>query len=143
MLLLHVQNKLFNLPGDDIVNLVIALRMISFKEPYTTSYDSKRVVYLNQSKRKRLMRADELYKFFDGTLKSVRKILHERPMNFKLGYNKDMPKRKWTDKDQNRLNIMVKLIDKQLLERRIMRSLDCLVGGRKVETDYRLLQRTL
>ncbi|GJR89276.1 hypothetical protein Tco_0213287 [Tanacetum coccineum] len=29
MLLLHVQNKLFNLPGDDIVNMVIALRMFT------------------------------------------------------------------------------------------------------------------
>ncbi|GKE73558.1 hypothetical protein Tco_1535599 [Tanacetum coccineum] len=29
MLLLHVQNKLFNLPGDDIVHLVIALQMFT------------------------------------------------------------------------------------------------------------------
>ncbi|GKE57745.1 hypothetical protein Tco_1496930 [Tanacetum coccineum] len=29
MLLLHVQNKLFNLPGNDIVDLVIALRMFT------------------------------------------------------------------------------------------------------------------
>ncbi|GJW91257.1 hypothetical protein Tco_0168810 [Tanacetum coccineum] len=29
MLLLHVQNKLFHLPGDDIVNFVIALRMFT------------------------------------------------------------------------------------------------------------------
>nr|GEU45952.1 hypothetical protein [Tanacetum cinerariifolium] len=41
---------------------------ISAKEPYTTSYDPKRVVYLNSSKRKRLMRVDELYKFSDRTL---------------------------------------------------------------------------
>ncbi|GJV57155.1 hypothetical protein Tco_1458160 [Tanacetum coccineum] len=29
MLLLHVLNKLFNLPGDDMINLVIALRMFT------------------------------------------------------------------------------------------------------------------
>ncbi|GKB22399.1 hypothetical protein Tco_0861800 [Tanacetum coccineum] len=126
MLLLHVQNKHFNLPNDDIVDLVIVLCMftrslvikkrvedvqlrvesyqkklnitkpqkefpgISFKEAYTTSYDPKGVVYLNSRKQKRLMRADELYKFSDRTLKSVYKILHYRLLNLKLGYNKDI-----------------------------------------------------
>ncbi|GKB38234.1 hypothetical protein Tco_0883176, partial [Tanacetum coccineum] len=80
---------------------------ISFKEPYTTTYDPKGAVYLNKSKRKRLMRADELYTFSDRTLTSVRKNLHERLQNFVLGYNKDMPKRKWTDKDQTRTLIAV------------------------------------
>ncbi|GKA36666.1 hypothetical protein Tco_0723231 [Tanacetum coccineum] len=120
MLLLHVQNKLFNLLGDAIVNLVITLCMftqslvikkriedvqlgvesyqkklnitkpqttfdgISIKEPYTTTYDPKGVMYLNKIKRKRLMRTDELYKFFDGTLKSIRNTLHERLQNFML-----------------------------------------------------------
>ncbi|GJW88422.1 hypothetical protein Tco_0163762 [Tanacetum coccineum] len=88
------------------------------------------------------MRAHGLHKFCDRMLNSVRVILHERLQNFKLGYNKGMPKRKWYDKDQNWTDIMVKLIDKQLLKRRIMRSLEGLVGGRKVKTDYRLLQRT-
>ncbi|GJW18436.1 RNA-directed DNA polymerase, eukaryota, reverse transcriptase zinc-binding domain protein [Tanacetum coccineum] len=101
MLLLQVQNKLFNLLGDEIFNL-----------------------------------------FSNGTLKSVYEILYYRLLNFKLGYNKDMPKRKWTDKDRNRTDIMVKLIDKHLLEIRIMRNLECLVGGRKIKTDYRLLHRT-
>ncbi|GJY76083.1 hypothetical protein Tco_0481199 [Tanacetum coccineum] len=172
MLLLHVQNKLFNLHSDEIIDLVNALRMCtrslvikksvkdvqlgvdsyqkklnitkpqkefprkSFKEAYTTSYDLKGVVYLNSRKQKRLMRVDELYKFSDGTLKSVHEILYYKLLNFKLGYNKDMPKRKWIEKDQNHTDIMVNLIDKQLLERRIMRSLECVVGGRKVETDY-------
>ncbi|GKB16927.1 hypothetical protein Tco_0850850, partial [Tanacetum coccineum] len=67
---------------------------ISAKEPYITSYDLKGVVYLDSRDQKRLMRADELYKFFDGTLKSVREILHYRLLNFKLGYNTDMSKRK-------------------------------------------------
>nr|GEU81597.1 retrovirus-related Pol polyprotein from transposon TNT 1-94 [Tanacetum cinerariifolium] len=91
MLLLYVQLKLFNLPGDDIVYLVNALRMftqshvikkrvkdvplrvesyhkklnvtkpqkgfpgITFKDPHTTSYDLNGFVYLNKSKRKRLI----------------------------------------------------------------------------------------
>ncbi|GJU21825.1 hypothetical protein Tco_1155167 [Tanacetum coccineum] len=124
----EIMNKLFNLDGDDIVDLAVLFP----KELYTTSYDPKGVVYPDSKEHKSLMRANKLYKFSDGTLKSVHETLHYRLLNFKLGYNKDMPRRKWTNKDQNRTNIMVQLIDKQMLERRIMRSLEVLVGGRKV-----------
>ncbi|GJU47372.1 hypothetical protein Tco_1204638 [Tanacetum coccineum] len=41
----------------------------------------------------RLMRADELYKFSDEMLKSVRDNLNAMLHNFVLGYNKGMPKR--------------------------------------------------
>ncbi|GKA25046.1 hypothetical protein Tco_0711079 [Tanacetum coccineum] len=111
---------------------------ISFKEPYTIFYEPRGVVYLTKSKWKRLMRADELYKFSDGALKSVHDILHDMLNNFVLGYNQDMPKRAWTYKDQTRTDEMVKTIDNPLLERRIMRSFECYVGGRINEMDYRL-----
>ncbi|GJS52284.1 hypothetical protein Tco_0625646 [Tanacetum coccineum] len=62
MLLLVVQQKLFHLDGDTIVDLAVAL------QPYTPSFDPQGVVYEDLSKRKRLMRADELYKFSDRTL---------------------------------------------------------------------------
>ncbi|GJS14073.1 hypothetical protein Tco_0408545 [Tanacetum coccineum] len=55
---------------------------------------------MNRNNQKRLMRADELYKFSDGTLKDVRDNLHDMLHNFKLGYNAAMPKRKWSEKDQ-------------------------------------------
>ncbi|GJT29152.1 hypothetical protein Tco_0909427 [Tanacetum coccineum] len=51
------------------------------------------VVYLNKNNGKYLMRADELYKFSDGTLKLVRDIPNSRLHNFELGYNASMPKR--------------------------------------------------
>ncbi|GJS74221.1 hypothetical protein Tco_0707062, partial [Tanacetum coccineum] len=142
MLLLLNQHKLFNLDGDDIIDFRVALR-ISVKELYMLKFDPKGVIYEDKQNHKRLMRDDELYMFSDGTLTSVRKTLHYRLMNFWIGYNDDMPKRKWTKKDQFRSNIMVNMIDKQLLERRIMRSLEVLVGGSKTETDRRLLQRTV
>nr|GEZ82966.1 hypothetical protein [Tanacetum cinerariifolium] len=84
MLLLHVRKKLFNLPGNDIVDLT----------------------------------------------------LHERLQNFMLVYNKDMPKRKWKDKDKTQTQTMMKKIDSLLIERRIMRILEGLVGGRNIEPDY-------
>ncbi|GJS17631.1 hypothetical protein Tco_0412103 [Tanacetum coccineum] len=55
---------------------------ISAKELYTPSFDPPRVFYEDLSHQKRLMRADELYKFSDGTLKKVRDTLHHRLLNF-------------------------------------------------------------
>ncbi|GKC23219.1 hypothetical protein Tco_1025369, partial [Tanacetum coccineum] len=71
------------------------------------------------------------------------KILHERLVNFKFGYNKAIPLREWTEKDKRCTGIMVNKIDDLLLKRRILRSLEVLVGGRKTEMDKRLLQRTV
>nr|GEY75676.1 hypothetical protein [Tanacetum cinerariifolium] len=100
------------------------------------------VIFLKKSNRKRLMQVDELYKFCDGMLKSVPEILNVKLHNFMLGYNADMPKRAWTDKDQTQIDEMLKLIDNLLLERQIMQSLECFVGERTIETNYRLLTET-
>ncbi|GJS28685.1 hypothetical protein Tco_0489305 [Tanacetum coccineum] len=116
---------------------------MSFKESYIIFFEPRAVVYMNKSNRKRLMRADDLYKFYDGMLKSVRNNLHEMLHNFVLGYNHGMLKRDWTEKDQKRTDEIMKLIANLLLERRITRSLECFVGGRMVEMDYRLLTRTV
>ncbi|GJS13252.1 hypothetical protein Tco_0407724 [Tanacetum coccineum] len=75
-----------------------------------------------------------------GMLKSVQDTLHHRLLNIRLGYNKDMPRRKWIDTDQRRLGIMVKLTNEQLLKRQTMHNLERLVGARELETDYRLMQ---
>ncbi|GJV63863.1 hypothetical protein Tco_1474691 [Tanacetum coccineum] len=114
---------------------------ISYKDPYTIVYEPRGVVYQNTSNQKRLMRVDEIYKFCNITLKSVYKILNVRLYNLILGYNANMSKRAWTGKDQTWTDEMLKLIDNLLLERRIMWSLECFVGGRTVETDYGLLMQ--
>ncbi|GJX57463.1 hypothetical protein Tco_0287360 [Tanacetum coccineum] len=62
------------------------------------------------------MRANELYKFLDGTLKKVWGELHHRIRDFRLEYNKEMPRRKWTAIDRKRSKFMVELIDKQMRE---------------------------
>ncbi|GJT81360.1 hypothetical protein Tco_1055702 [Tanacetum coccineum] len=152
MLPLVVQHKLFHLNGEVIVDLAMVLRMftrsliikkrvqdvqlgvesyqkkvnitkpqmdfpgISAKELYTPSFKPPGVVYKDLSHWKRVMRADELY-----------------------NYNKDMPRRKWSDSDKRRSGIMVDLIDKQMLERQILGSLERLVGARELEMDYRLM----
>ncbi|GKB61860.1 hypothetical protein Tco_0918046, partial [Tanacetum coccineum] len=45
--------------------------------------------------------------------------------------------------DKKRSRIMVKDIDRQLMERRLMRSLEKFIGGREYGEDLRLLQRTI
>ncbi|GKA39646.1 hypothetical protein Tco_0732197 [Tanacetum coccineum] len=73
------------------------------------------------------------------TLKTVRDKIHHRQLNFYLGYNIGMPRRKWFAMDKRRTGLMVELIDKQLLEMRIIRNLERLVGSRKLEMDYRMM----
>ncbi|GKD70366.1 hypothetical protein Tco_1324456 [Tanacetum coccineum] len=59
----------------------------------------ERIVYEDLDKQKRALRVDELYKFSDGTLMSVHDEIHHRVLDFRLDYNSDMPKRKWTAVD--------------------------------------------
>ncbi|GJY87538.1 hypothetical protein Tco_0502166 [Tanacetum coccineum] len=115
MLLLAIQHKLFHLDGNVIVDFIVALQ-IEFKEPYTPSYDPPGIVYEDLDRQKRVLRADELYKFSDGTLKSVRNEIHHRVLDIILDYNSKMPKRKWMVVDQKRSGLMIELIDKQLRE---------------------------
>ncbi|GJU86327.1 hypothetical protein Tco_1293873 [Tanacetum coccineum] len=115
---------------------------IEFKELYTPSYKPPGVIYEDLNKQKRVMRADELYKFLNETLKTVRDELHHRILDFRLGYNKEMFMRKWTAIDKRRSELMVELIDKQMQERRIIRNLERLVGARELKMDYRLMTQT-
>ncbi|GJZ90285.1 hypothetical protein Tco_0662212 [Tanacetum coccineum] len=99
------------------------------------------VVYEDLNKKKRVMRVDELYKFSDGTLKLVCNELHHKILNFCLGFNKEMSRRKWSVIEKRRSKLMVELIDKHMRERRILRNLERLVGARELEMDYRLMKR--
>ncbi|GKA82276.1 hypothetical protein Tco_0789024 [Tanacetum coccineum] len=114
---------------------------IKFKELYTLSYKPPWVIYEDLNKQKRVMRTDKLYKFSDGTLKIIRDELQHIILNFHLGYNKEMSRRKWTAIDKRRSELMVKLINKQMRERRIIRNLEKLVGARELEMDYKLMTR--
>nr|GEV61152.1 hypothetical protein [Tanacetum cinerariifolium] len=115
---------------------------IEFKELYTPSYKPLRIIYEYLTKQKRVMRADELYKFSDGTLKKVRDELHNRIRDFCLEYNKEMARRKWTAIDRKMSEFMAELIDKHLRKRRIIRNLKRLVGAWEIEMDYKLITHT-
>ncbi|GJW30684.1 hypothetical protein Tco_0047559 [Tanacetum coccineum] len=113
---------------------------ISNKIPYTTYSNPQGIIYVDKYKRNRLMHTDELYKFSDGTLTSVRTVLHDIASNLRMDY---FPKKRLSSLDRKRSRIMIKAIDQLLLERRLMRSLEKLVGGRDYGKDLRLLERTI
>ncbi|GKA92660.1 hypothetical protein Tco_0814585 [Tanacetum coccineum] len=58
----------------------------------------------NQNRRKRLMHADELHKFSDGTLNDVRSSLHDIAVEIRIEY---MPMRKWSNLDKKRARVIV------------------------------------
>ncbi|GKA42870.1 hypothetical protein Tco_0735530 [Tanacetum coccineum] len=101
MLLIVVQNRLNNLNGEVIVHFAAALRFI----------------YLDKLERNRLMCSQELYKFSDDTLISVRDKLKDMANNLEMGYTSVMPRRRWSNLDKKRSRIMVKDIDRQLLDK--------------------------
>ncbi|GKD64111.1 hypothetical protein Tco_1306219 [Tanacetum coccineum] len=105
--------------------------------PYTVYNNPQGITYEDKYKRNRLMYTDELYKFSDWTLTSVRSVLHDIASNLRIDY---LPKRRWSSLDRKSSCIMIKAIDKQLLEIRLMRSLEKFIGGRDYGEDLRLLQ---
>ncbi|GJZ35965.1 hypothetical protein Tco_0581782 [Tanacetum coccineum] len=145
MLILVVRKRSFNLQGEDIMHLVAALRMFTRRIiiQKRVKHLQLRVIYEDKLYRKRLLCLDELNKFSDRTIQSVRDNLHDMATNLRMGYNKAMPKRRWSHLDKTRSHIMVKEIDRQLRERRLMSSLEKFVGGRHYGEDRRLLQRTI
>nr|GEV61414.1 hypothetical protein [Tanacetum cinerariifolium] len=58
---------------------------------YTSHKNPQGIIYLDKYKRNRLIRSDELYKFYDGTLTSVRNVLLDIANNLRMEY---LPKRK-------------------------------------------------
>ncbi|GJR28968.1 hypothetical protein Tco_1105200 [Tanacetum coccineum] len=108
MLLLLVQKKLSNLERDVIINLGCGIWMF-YKDRYyilsggrpqlgVESYQKK--LNITKPETFRLMRTDELYKFSDGTLTSIRTLLHDIASNLRMDY---LPKRRWSSLDKKGL----------------------------------------
>nr|GEW22830.1 hypothetical protein [Tanacetum cinerariifolium] len=81
------------------------------KTAYTSYSDPHGIIYVDQYRRKRLMRVDELHKFSDGILNDVRSALHDIDAGIRMKY---LPMRKWSNLDKKRTWVMVQDIDKQL-----------------------------
>ncbi|GJR54182.1 hypothetical protein Tco_1404703 [Tanacetum coccineum] len=99
MLLLLVQQKMTNLTIDERYQKKLNLtKPDTFKSnhmnktAYTSHSNPYGIIYVDQFKRKRLMRTDELHKFSDDTLNDVRTALHDIAAGIRMEY---LPTRKW------------------------------------------------
>ncbi|GJS53549.1 hypothetical protein Tco_0626911 [Tanacetum coccineum] len=111
------------------------------KRTACTAYsDPQGVIYVDQNNRNRLMCTDELHKFSDGTLDSVRTALHDITSGIRMEY---LPKKKWSRLDKKRARVMIHNINKLLFERRLMMNLEKFIGRREYGNDLRLLERTI
>ncbi|GKE97583.1 hypothetical protein Tco_0020934 [Tanacetum coccineum] len=88
----------------------------------------------------RLMCIDELHKFSDGTLNDVRYALDDILKRIQMEY---LPQRVWRNIDRERAGAMIQAIDRQLRNRRLLRSLEKFIGGRLYGGDLQLLERTI
>ncbi|GJV99336.1 hypothetical protein Tco_1554588 [Tanacetum coccineum] len=80
--------------------------------------------------------------FSDGTLTRILEALDYRVKEFKIKrLNPGMNTRFWTQKDVTRSKEFMSAIKRRLKTRRIYQNLECFVGGRVRDIDYRLLQR--
>ncbi|GJU14516.1 hypothetical protein Tco_1142482 [Tanacetum coccineum] len=80
----------------NITKLKTLRSYISSRTPYIAYNNPQGIIYVDKYKRNKLMRSDELYKFSDRTLTSVRTVLHDIASNLRMDY---LPKRKWSNLD--------------------------------------------
>ncbi|GJS66300.1 hypothetical protein Tco_0680864 [Tanacetum coccineum] len=145
----------YDLPGieDMVINIWVPVKKkinvtkpeitksgIRKRDPYTPYQDLQGFIYVDNNGRNRLMQSDELYTFGDKISTRLRTSLDDITKNIRMEY---LRKRRWSTLEKKRANIMIKVIDKQLKERRLMRNLKKFIGGRHYGTDLRLLQRTI
>ncbi|GJT85433.1 reverse transcriptase domain-containing protein [Tanacetum coccineum] len=144
MILLVVQNRLTNLSGHDVFDFAITLRMFTkslvihkrVEDLQLEVENPQGFIYVDNNERNRLMQSVKLYKFSDRTLTGLRTSLDDITKNIRMEY---LPKRRWSTLEKEGANITIKAIDKQLKERRLMRSLEKFIGGRHYGTDLRWL----
>nr|GEU98497.1 hypothetical protein [Tanacetum cinerariifolium] len=113
-----------------------------FKHDYTIIESPRVVVFPVNNNERKIMRFNEIYKFSDGTLTRILEAPAYIVKEFKIKrLNPGMNTRFWTQKDVTWSKEFTTAIERRLKTRRIYRNLECFVGGRVRDIDYRLLQR--
>ncbi|GKC07856.1 hypothetical protein Tco_0999466 [Tanacetum coccineum] len=150
--LLLLQGHLDHLPGSDKRILSTAVKLwtqnlddtgYEFKHDYTIIESPRAVIFSVKNNERKIIRFNEIYKFSDGTLTRILEALDYRIKEFKIKrLNLGMNTRFWTVKDVTRSNEFIAAIKRRLKTRKIYHNLECFVGGRVRNIDYRLLQRT-
>ncbi|GJY57508.1 hypothetical protein Tco_0456623 [Tanacetum coccineum] len=132
--LLHLQGKLNHLSGADKVqlfnavnlwirNIVIRQRMEDLQlEDYIIIHKPRAVIYRDRNNQKKMTRETKVHKFSDGTLTRILEKLDFMVKDFDLfKFNPDMEHRLWSKDDKQRSQEFIKLIERRLKIRRILR----------------------
>nr|GEW28658.1 Gag-Pol polyprotein [Tanacetum cinerariifolium] len=111
-----------------------------FKHDYTIIDSPRAVVFPVNNNERKIMRFNEIYKFSDDTFTWILEALAYRVKEFKIKrLNPGMNTRFWTQNDVTRSKEFIAAIERRLKTRRIYRNLECFVGGRVHDINYRLL----
>ncbi|GKB92483.1 hypothetical protein Tco_0964755 [Tanacetum coccineum] len=141
--LLLLQGHLDHLSGLDKWMLSTAVKLWTrnlFKHDYTIIESPRAVIFPVNNNERKIMRFNEIYKFSDGTLTRILETLDYTVKEFKIKrLNLGMNTRFWTEKDVTRSKEFITAIERRLKTRRIYRNLECFIGGRVRDIDYRLL----
>ncbi|GJT79385.1 hypothetical protein Tco_1053727, partial [Tanacetum coccineum] len=144
LLLLLVQKKLSNLEQDVIIDLNVALRMFTRCIVILKWVEDLQLGVKSYQKKLNIIKPETfrsgISKLTPYTAYKNPQVLHDIASNLRMDY---LPKRKWSNLDRTRSHIMIKAIDQQLFERRLMRNLEKFVRGREYGNDFRLLERTI
>ncbi|GJV83073.1 hypothetical protein Tco_1522971 [Tanacetum coccineum] len=141
--LVSTANQMAHKQGYDASGTLEDATGFEFKHDYTIIDSPRAVVFLVSNNERKIMRFNEIYKFSDGTLTNIMEALDYRVKEYKVNQlNPGMNMRFWTDKDVERSKEFIHAIERRLKTRRIFQNLECFVGGRVRDIDYRLLQRT-
>ncbi|GKA62026.1 hypothetical protein Tco_0761545 [Tanacetum coccineum] len=114
-----------------------------FKHDYTIIESPRAVVFPVNNNELKIMRFNKIYKFSDGTLTRILEALDYKVKEFMVKrLNLGMNTRFWTQKDVTRSKEFLAAIERKLKTRRIYRNMECFVGRRVRDIDYRIFQRT-
>nr|GEV33490.1 integrase, catalytic region, zinc finger, CCHC-type, peptidase aspartic, catalytic [Tanacetum cinerariifolium] len=113
-----------------------------FNHDYTIIESPSAVVFPVGNNERKIMRFNEIYMFSDCMLTNIIEALDYRVNEYKVNrLNPGMNTWFWTNKDVERSKEFIHAIERRLKTRRIFQNLECFVGGRVRDIDYRLLQR--
>ncbi|GJZ46251.1 hypothetical protein Tco_0593847 [Tanacetum coccineum] len=113
---------------------------ISKLTPYTAYKNPQGITYQDKLKRNRLIARINSTSSVMAHSHRRKRVLHDIASILEMDY---LPKRTWSKLYKKRSRIMIKAIDQQLFERRLIRNLEKFVGGREYRNNFRLLERTI
>ncbi|GKB86940.1 hypothetical protein Tco_0959212 [Tanacetum coccineum] len=108
--------------------------IFKFKEDYTIVHKPRAIIYRDRNNQKKMIRETEVHKFSDDMLMRILEKLDHMVKDYVLfKFNPGMKHKIWSEDDKRRSKEFIKVIERRLKIRRIFKSLESLVSGRKVD----------